>query len=38
MYYSVNREVLWKVLRIYDVSGKLLNVIKSMYVNTLAKE
>ena len=25
----VNREVLWQVLRMYDVDGKLLNGIKS---------
>ena len=32
----VNREALWQVLRMYDVGGKLLNKIKSMYVNSLA--
>ena len=32
----VNREALWQVLRMYDVGGKLLNGIKSMYVNSLA--
>ena len=32
----VNRKVIWQVLRIYDVRGKLLNGIKSMYVNSLA--
>ena len=32
----VNREALWEVLRMYDVGGKLLNGIKSMYVNSLA--
>ena len=26
---------LWQVLRMYDVGGKLLNRIKSMYVNSL---
>ena len=26
----------WQVLRMYDVSGKLLNGIKRMYVNSLA--
>ena len=31
-----NREALCQVLRMYDVSGKLLNGIKSMYVNILA--
>ena len=30
-----NREALWQVLRICDVGGKLLNGIKSMYVNSL---
>ena len=31
----VNREALWQVLRMYDVRSKLLNGIKSMYVNSL---
>ena len=35
-YDKVNRETLWQVLRMYGVSGKLLNGIKSMYVNSLA--
>ena len=35
-YDSVNREALWQVLRMYDVGGKLLNGIKSMYVNRIA--
>ena len=36
-YDVVNREVLWQVLRMYDVScEKLLNRIKSMFVNSLA--
>ena len=30
-YDRVNREALWQVLRMYGVSGKLLNGIKSMY-------
>ena len=30
----VNREALWHVLRMCDVGGKLLNGIKSMYVNS----
>ena len=34
-YDMVNREALRKVLRMYDVGGKLLNGIKSMYVNRL---
>ena len=34
-YDRVNRETLWKVLRIYDAGGKLLNGITSMYVNSL---
>ena len=33
-YDRVNREALWQVLRMYDVSGKLLNGIKNMYVNS----
>ena len=32
----VNREALWKVLRMYNVGGKLLNGIRSMYLNSLA--
>ena len=35
-YDKVNRKVLWQVLRMYDVDGKLLNGIKSMYANSLA--
>ena len=35
-YDGVNRETLWQVLRIYDVGGKMLSVIKSMYVTNLA--
>ena len=35
-YDRVNREVLWQILRMYDVVGKLLNGIRSMYVNSLA--
>ena len=34
-YDRVIREALWEVLRMYDVGGKLLNGIKSMYVNSL---
>ena len=32
----VNREALWQMLRMYDVWGKLLNGIKSMYVDSSA--
>ena len=35
-YDRVNREALLQVLRMYDVGGKLLNGIKSMYFNSLA--
>ena len=35
-YDSVNRNSLWEELRMYDVGGKLLNGIKSMYVNSVA--
>ena len=35
-YDRVNREALLQVLRMYDVGGKLLNGIKSTYVNGLA--
>ena len=31
-YDRINREALWKVLRMYDVCDKLSNGIKSMYV------
>ena len=36
VYDRINREVLWQVLRMYDVGGKLLNGIKSMYAKSLA--
>ena len=36
VYDRVNREALWQVLKMYDVGGKLLNCIKSIYVNSLA--
>ena len=35
-YDRVNKEALWQVLKMYDVGGKLLNGIKSIYVNSLA--
>ena len=35
-YDRVNMEALWQVLSVYNVGGKLLNGIKSMYVNSLA--
>ena len=35
-YDRVNRKILCQVLRMYNVGGKLLNGIKSVYVNTLA--
>ena len=35
-YDRVNREALWNVMRIYDVGGKLLSRVKSMYFNSLA--
>ena len=35
-YDRVNKEARWQVLRMYDVDGKLLNGIKSMYFNSLA--
>ena len=35
-YDRVNREALWQVLKIYDVGCKLLNGIKSIYVDSLA--
>ena len=35
-YDRVNREALWRVLRMYDVGGKLFSGIKSMYVDSSA--
>ena len=29
LYYNINRKALWLVLKMYDVSGKLLNGIKT---------
>ena len=34
-YDRFNTEALWQMLRMYDVRGKLLGVIKSMYVQSL---
>ena len=34
-YDRVIRDALWQMLRMYDVGGKLLNGIRSMYVNSL---
>ena len=31
-YDSINMEVIWQVLRMYDVGGKLLNSIKSILI------
>ena len=35
-YDRVNREVMWKVLKMCDLGGKLLSGIKSMYIDSLA--
>ena len=35
-YDRVNREVLYQVVRMYDVQGKLLGGIKSMYIHSSA--
>ena len=35
VYDRVNKEALLQVLRMYDVGGKLLNEIESMYVTNL---
>ena len=35
VYASVNREAVYRTLRIYNVGGKPLNRIKSMYVDIL---
>ena len=34
-YDRVNRKAIWQVVRMYDLGSKLLNGIKSMYVNIL---
>ena len=34
-YDRVNRKALWQVLRMYDMGGKLLSGIKSIYVDRL---
>ena len=36
VYDRVNMEALWQVLIMYYVDGKLLSVIKNMYVKSLA--
>ena len=36
VYNRVHRETLWEVLRMYDVGGKHLSGIKSMYVDSSA--
>ena len=33
-YDMVNKKALWQVLRMYGISGKLLNGIKSIYINS----
>ena len=35
-YDGVNREVLWQVLRMYDLGGKLVSAINSIYVDSSA--
>ena len=35
-YDRVNREAIWQVLIMYDVGGKLLKGVRSIYVNSLA--
>ncbi len=35
-YDRIDREALWKVLRLYGVGRRLLNVVKSFYVNSRA--
>ena len=37
-YNRVNREVLWQVLRMYDVGSKLLSGIKSMLIVQFVSE
>ena len=36
VYDKVNREVSWQVLRMYNMGGKPLSVIKNMYLDSLA--
>ena len=36
VYDRVDREALWQVLRTYDVGGKFLSGIKSMYIDSSA--
>ena len=36
VYNKVNREAWWQVLKMYDVGGKLLSGIKSIYVDSSA--
>ena len=36
VYNKVNREALCRVLRMFDVGGKLLNGIVRVYINSLA--
>ena len=38
VYDRTNREVLWQVLRMYDVGGKLLSGIKRMLIVQLVSE
>ena len=33
-YYRVDRDALWKVLRLYGVGGKLLKAVQSFYVGS----
>ena len=35
VYDGVNGKVLWKVLRMYEVSGELLSGIKSVHIDSL---
>ena len=35
-YDRVNREALWQMLRMYNVGGKRLNGMKSMYIDSSA--
>ena len=37
VYDRINREALWQGLRMYDVVGKLLSGIKSMYVDSCVR-
>ena len=34
VYYTIDREVMWQMLRMYGVGGKLLKAVQSLYVDS----